>query len=139
MIKKTVTSAAGLIGGLICGLFGGWNGNMTTLVVFMAIDWLSGMICAGVFKASRKTESGGLSSKVGFIGLAKKCMMMLFVLVGARLDLIFGMTYIRDSVCIAFTANELLSVIENAGYMGLPVPEVVKNAVDVLRSKEKKK
>ena len=110
---------------------------MTTLVIFMAIDWLSGMICAGVFKASRKTESGGLSSKVGFIGLAKKCMMMLFVLVGARLDVVFGMTYIRDSVCIAFVANELLSIVENAGYMGLPVPEAIKNAVDVLKKQRK--
>ena len=132
-MKKTVMGAAGAVGGFIMTLFGGWTTAMTTLLIFMGIDWISGMICAGIFKASSKTENGGLSSKVGFRGLSKKCMILLFVLVGARLDLIIGVPYIRDAVCVAFIMNELISIIENAGLMGVPVPKAIAGALDALQ------
>ena len=127
-------SIFGIFGGIIAGLYGGWSEAMTTLLVFMAIDWISGVICAGIFKASDKTDSGGLSSKVGFKGLGKKCMIMLFVLIGARLDLFFASSFTREAVCIAFIVNELISITENAGAMGLPVPRVIASAIDALES-----
>ena len=136
-MKKTVIGAAGAVGGFIMTLFGGWTTAMTTLVIFMGIDWISGMICAGVFRASDKTENGGLSSKVGFRGLSKKCMILLFVLVGTRLDLIFGTPFVRDAVCTAFILNELISIIENAGLMGVPVPKVMARALDILQDDKK--
>ncbi len=134
-MKKLLIGGVTLVGGFIASLFGGWTQAMTTLVVFMTVDFLSGVICAGVFKSSNKTEGGGLSSKVGFTGLVKKCMIMLFVLVGARLDIALGTAYLKDAVCIGFCANELLSVIENAGAIGLPIPRVVADAIEILQSK----
>ena len=134
-MKKFIISAVGMIGGLIASVYGGWTSSMTTLLIFMTVDFLSGMICAGVFRASNKTERGGLSSKVGFRGIGKKCMIMLFVLVGARLDIMLGVHYIRDAVCIAFIVNELLSIIENAGTMGLPVPKAIAGAIEVLQQR----
>lgn len=136
-MKKITMSFAGLIGAYVAALYGGWTQSMTTLAVFMGVDWISGLICAGIFKSSDKTDTGGLSSKVGFRGLGKKCMIMLFVLVGARLDMTLGTTYLRDAVCIAFIANELLSIVENAGAMGLPIPKVIAQSVELLQSRSK--
>ncbi len=129
------TVICGCAGSVLSWLFGGWDAALQTLLVFMAADYLSGLVVAGVFRHSHKTPSGGLSSEVCFEGLMKKCMMLLFVLLAHRLDAVFASAYIRDGVCIAFMVNELLSIIENAGSMGVPVPEIVKNAIDLLKQK----
>jgi len=136
MRNSTVLSGIiGLIGGAFTTLFGGWTGGMTTLVLFMCIDYLSGLIVAGVFKKSNKTESGALESKAGWKGLARKCMTLLFVLIAYRLDLLLNTAYIRDAVVIGFCANELISIVENAGLMGLPLPAVITKALEVLKNK----
>ena len=132
-IKHIITAVAGVIGGAIASVFGGWSSAMTTLCIFMAIDFVSGLILAGLFHNSSKTDSGTLSSKAGFRGLAKKCMVLLFVLIGARIDVTLGITYAKDAVCIAFIVNELISIVENAGLMGIPVPEVITKAIEMLR------
>jgi toxin secretion/phage lysis holin len=85
-----------------------------------------------VFKNSHKTESGGYSSTIGLMGLCKKVMILLLVVVANLLDQQMGATYIRDGVCIAFMANEVMSIVENAGLMGLPIPKVITDALDVL-------
>lgn len=126
----------GLVGSAIAQMFGGWSGSMTTLLILMAIDWATGLIVAGVFHTSDKTETGGLSSAVGAKGLAKKGMILVFILIANRVDLMLGTTYIRDAVCIAYIVNELISVIENADLMGVPVPEILVNAIDALKSKK---
>ncbi|MGN0607212.1 MAG: phage holin family protein, partial [Oscillospiraceae bacterium] len=74
-------------------------------------------------------------SKAGWIGLAKKFCILLMVVVGVRIDILFGTTYIRDTVCISFCLNELLSIIENTTLMGIPFPPVIKKAIDVLQTK----
>ena len=136
MRNSTVMSGIiGLIGGAFTTLFGGWTAGMTTLVLFMAIDYVSGLIVAGVFQKSTKSESGALESKAGWKGLARKCMTLLFVLIAHRLDLLLSTTYIRDAVIIGFCANELVSIVENAGLMGLPLPAIITKAIDVLRRK----
>lgn len=136
MRNSTVLSGIiGLIGGAFTTLFGGWTAGMTSLVLFMAIDYISGLIVAGVFKKSTKSESGALESKAGWKGLARKCMTLLFVLIAYRLDLLLCTNYIRDAVVIGFCVNELVSIIENAGLMGLPLPSPIKRALEVLRSK----
>ena len=136
MRNSTVLSGIiGLIGGAFTTLFGGWSTGMTTLVLFMCIDYLSGLIVAGVFKKSNKTESGALESKAGWKGLARKCMTLLFVLIAYRLDLLLNTAYIRDAVVIGFCANELISIVENAGLMGLPLPAVITKALEVLKNK----
>ena len=134
-MKYTVITATGMVGSFIASMFGGWTAAMSTLLIFMVIDYVTGLTVAGVFKASTKTDSGALESRAGYKGLCRKCMILLFVLIGYRLDLALGVAYLKDAVCIAFIANELISIVENAGLMGLPIPSVITKAIDVLNEK----
>ena len=135
-MKSGVCTILGLIGGGIAAMFGGWDSGLITLIIFMGIDYVSGLIVAGVFHKSNKSDTGTLESKAGWKGLVRKCMTLLFVLVAYRLDLMIGTSYIRDAVIIGFVANELISIIENAGLMGLPLPDVIVKAVDTLQRKK---
>ena len=134
-MKEMICAAAGVIGSAIASLFGGWTAGLTTLVIFMAVDYITGLICAGVFHKSQKSDTGALESNACFKGLIRKGVVLLVVLVAHRLDLLIGASYIRDAVCIAFSANELISIVENAGLMGVPVPRVLTKAIDVLKKK----
>lgn len=134
-MKDKICVLLGIFGSLISGMFGGWDNGLITLVVFMAIDYISGLAVAGVFHNSSKTESGALESRAGWKGLCRKCMTLLFVLIAYRLDLVIGTNYIRDAVIIGFIANELISIVENAGLMGIPLPAVLQNAIDILTKK----
>ncbi len=134
-MKEGICTGIGIIGGLIASLFGGWDAGLATLIIFMAVDYLSGLIVAGVFHKSSKTDSGALESKICWKGLCRKCMVLVFVLVAYRLDLVINTNYIRDAVIIAFIANELISIVENAGLMGLPMPDVITKAIDILQKK----
>jgi toxin secretion/phage lysis holin len=134
-MKNTLCTAAGMAGSFIASLFGGWDTGIATLVLFMGIDFFSGLAVAGIFKRSTKTETGALESKAGFKGLCRKCMTLLFVLIAYRLDLAIGTNYIRDAVIIGFLANELISIVENAGLMGVRLPSVLVKAIDVLKKK----
>ena len=136
-MKHIICGATGAIGAAVAWLFGGWTMALTTLLIFMGIDYITGVIVAGVFHKSGKSKTGSLSSIAGIKGLAKKGMILLFVLVAYRLDLQLSTTYIKDAVCIAFMANELLSIIENAGLMGVPIPSVIVKAVEVLKGGQK--
>ena len=134
-MKEGLCTGIGVVGGFIASLFGGWDAASITLLMFMVIDYISGLIVAGVFHNSNKTETGTLESKEGWKGLCRKCMTLLFVLIAYRLDLALGVAYIRDAVIIGFMANELISIVENAGLMGLPLPAVITKAIDVLTKK----
>lgn len=138
-MKNLVCTITGIVGAAFASAFGGWSGFLTTLLICMAIDYATGMIVAGVFHNSPKSETGALESNAGLKGIFRKGMMLLFVLVGHRFDLAIGTTYIRDAVCIAFIVNEVLSMTENAGLMGVPVPEVITNAIDALKKKQENK
>lgn len=134
-MKQSICAFLGVIGGAIASAFGGWTGAMTTLIIFMAVDYLSGLVVAGVFHRSGKTDTGALNSNVGFKGLCKKGMMLLVVLVAARLDLLLGSNFVRDTACVGLIANELISILENAGLMGIPIPKVLSGAIEVLQQK----
>lgn len=133
--KTAICSIVGVIGGMIASVFGGWDAALTTLILFMTIDYISGLVVAGVFHTSKKTESGTLESRAGWKGLCRKGMTLLFVLIAYRLDIAIGLNYIRDTVIIGFIANELISIVENAGLMGIPLPPVITKAIDVLTKK----
>ena len=135
MKETALTGFIGVVGGVISTLYGGWDSALTTLVIFMAIDYITGLIVAGVFKNSEKTDTGALESRAGFKGLCRKGVTLLIVLVAYRLDFIIGSNFVRDSCIIAFCANECISILENAGLMGIPIPKVIINAIDVLKSK----
>ena len=102
----------------------------------MAIDYITGLIVAGVFKKSTKTDTGALESRAGWKGLCRKGMTLLYILIAYRLDLIIGVNYIRDAVVIGFIANEVISITENAGLMGVKLPVTIKKAIDILIKKE---
>lgn len=132
---KVTKVIAGLLGAA-AGLLGGWDVTLTVLAVLMCTDYLSGVIVAACGR-STKTEEGGLSSKVGFIGLAKKGFIILIVLLGALLDKVIGTdgTMFRTMAVGYYIANEGLSVLENAALLGVPFPAKMKKALEVLRDK----
>ena len=137
-MKEMICTVAGLVGSAVASVFGGWTSGMTTLLLFMAGDYISGIVVAGVFRKSNKTETGALESRAGWKGLCRKGMSLVFVLIAYRIDLIIGTNYIRDAVVIAFITNELISIVENAGLMGLPLPTVITSAIDILQKKADK-
>lgn len=134
-MKEGICFGVGVVGSAIASLFGGWDAALVTLLIFMGIDYLTGLIVAGVFHQSPKSDSGALESRAGWKGLCRKGVTLLIVLVGCRLDVVMGSNFIRDAVVIAFIANETLSIIENAGLMGLPIPAVITKAIEVLKKK----
>lgn len=120
-IIKTVAAA----GGAVAGALGGWDTTLKVLVVMMAADYLSGILVA-LMGRSQKTEYGGLSSKVGATGLAKKGLMLVVVLAAAMLDVAMGAAVCRDAACWFYIANEGLSLLENLDLAGVPFPEKIK-------------
>ena len=133
-MKETFCLIAGVVGGFIAAIFGGWDSALVTLIVFMGVDFFTGVVTAAMGK-SKHTDSGGLSSKAGWFGLAKKVYTLLLIAVAVRMDILLGTTYIRDAVCISFCLNELLSIVENTSLMGVPFPPAIKKAIDVLQTK----
>lgn len=133
---KIVKALAG-VAGAIAGLFGEWNTMLTILVVVMAIDYVSGWIVA-LCGRSPKTEGGGLSSKVGFIGIAKKAFIMLLILLATMLDRAIGTgaAVFQSSLVLYYIANEGLSILENAALMGVKFPEKLRKALETMREKE---
>ena len=134
--KLEIISFFGIIGSYVAGIFGCWSTAMTTLLIFMAIDYITGLLVAGIFHASNKTKNGSLESNAGFKGLCRKGVALLIVLVGSRLYLIVGTRHIKDAVVIAFVVNEVISITENAGLMGVPMPECIVKAIEVLQDKD---
>lgn len=132
--KNIVCTVLGIVGAAISKAFGGWDTALTTLIIFMAIDYASGIVVAGVFHKSSKSDTGGLNSHIGWQGICRKGITLAIVLIACRLDLLIGTSYIKDAVIIAFCANELISIVENAGLIGIPMPDVLVKAIDVLKS-----
>ena len=134
-MKDTVCTILGILGSAVCWAFGGWDTAMMTLLVCISVDYISGSIVALVFHKSTKTESGAYNSAYGLKGLCKKCLMLLFVLVAVQIDRVLGADYVRDAVCIGFSVNEILSIIENLGLAGIPMPEAIIKALEQLQKK----
>jgi toxin secretion/phage lysis holin len=125
VIYKTLLTGTGAVVGY---LFGGWSVLLQILLAFTIIDYLSGLLASGV--------EGKLSSKIGFKGIAKKLMIFFLVSVGHLIDKALGDgSMIQNAIIFFYLGNELLSIVENAGRTGLPVPNQIRNAVDVLKGK----
>lgn len=138
-VKKTmkyrILTFTVLVGGVVAELFGGWDRALQALLLFMAMDWITGgILLPGVFGKSPKSPTGALESRAGWKGLCRKGMTLLYVLIAAQLDRLLGINYVRDAVCIGFIANEMLSIVENAGLMGIPLPEMFIKTIDVLKT-----
>ena len=117
--------------GGFCGYFlGGWDATLRVLVTMAIIDYLTGVIAAGF--------NGELKSKVGFKGIAKKVVLFLLVAAATQADAIIGTNNaIREATIFFFIGNELLSLLENAGKIGIPLPQALTNAVEILGGKQK--
>ena len=137
-LKSVLLAVTGVVSSAASALLGGFDMSLVTLLILMAIDYVTGLIVAGVFHKSQKSRTGALESRAGWKGLGRKGVTLLIVLVAARLDILLGVTFVRDGVVIAYIVNELLSIVENAGLMGIPIPDAVKNAIEALKTKEKK-
>lgn len=138
-MKYTFSAVVGIIGGALTALLGGWDLAIQTLLIFMGIDYITGLMIAGIFHKSPKTKSGSLSSLIGWKGLCRKGMVLLIVSVAVRLDMLVGTDFIRDAVVIAYCTNEAISIVENAGIIGIPIPKPILNAIDTLKNKEDEK
>lgn len=139
MKENLFITVVGIMGAYISSVFGGWDSSLTTLIVFMSVDYVTGLIVAGVFKSSPKTKTGALESRAGYKGLFRKGMILLMVLIATRLDIIMETHFVRDAVVIAYIVNEGISIVENAGLMGIPVPSAIIKAIDILRRKSDEK
>lgn len=135
-IKEVVCAVVGAVGGAVASAFGGWSAALTVLLICMGLDYVTGLIVAGVFHNSPKSPGGGLESKAGWKGLCRKVGTLVVVLAAHYVDALLGIAYVRDAVVIAFAVNELISILENAGLMGVPIPKVLTKAIDTLRNKE---
>ena len=134
-MDKVVSIIVGFFGSVIAGFSGGWTYAFQFLLTLMAIDYVSGLVVAGVFKKSTKTKNGRLQSSYCWKGLARKMMTIVFVGIGYQVDVLLGTSYVKDGICIAFVTSELISIVENAGIMGVPIPAIIMNAIDILKEK----
>jgi toxin secretion/phage lysis holin len=134
-MKIRLLSSFGAVGGFIAAQLGGWDYALQALVICMAVDYATGFIVAAVFKKSKKSDTGALNSNAGFKGLIKKGVMLLIVLIGYRLDYVIGTELVRMAVIVGFLCNELISITENAGLMGIKAPSALKKAILILNRK----
>ncbi|REK77525.1 phage holin family protein [Paenibacillus paeoniae] len=122
-------SLTGIVGSIITFAFGNWAESLTVLVVAMGIDYVSGV-------AASIKEGKGLSSSFGAWGLARKGLMLLVILLAHRVDILLETSNVTMGAAIYFyIANELISITENYGRMGLPLPEKIRKLIAVLKEK----
>lgn len=136
-MKEAVCTSIGIAGSMIASLIGGWDAPMQALIICMIVDYISGIVVAGVFHASKKSENGALKSSSGLKGLCRKCMILFIIVIMSQIGKAANIDYLRNTAIIGFIANEIISIVENAGLMGVPLPKIVYKAIDILNDKEK--
>lgn len=135
-VRNCAVTLTGLAASVLSLAFGGFDMLLQTLLLLMAVDMISGIISAAVFGCSAKSESGRLSSRAGLQGFFKKGCCLLLIIVAVHLDGLIGTgTLTRDAAIIAFCLNELISIMENMGSMGIKMPEPIMNALDMFAKK----
>ena len=138
-MKYKIFTVIAFLGSTVAELFGGWDTALKTLLIFMVLDWLTGgsyfRLCSAKVQ-SRLTERW--RAEPDGKGFAGKEVTLLYVLIAARLDMVLGVEYIRNAVCIGFIANEVLSIVENAGLMGVPMPSMIKNGSRYIKTTQQK-
>jgi toxin secretion/phage lysis holin len=132
-MKVAILTVAGAVGAVVASLLGGWDAGIQSLCLFMLVDYLTGLIVAGLFLNSPKTAGGALNSRTAWLGLFRKGASLGVVMIACRLDLMLATNMIRDGTVIAYSLNELLSIVENLGLMGVPLPRQVVRAIEVLK------
>ena len=129
-----ISAVSGVAAGIISALIGGWDLALETLAIIMLLDYCTGLIVAGVFHKSPKSEGGALESKAAFKGLVKKALIVVIVVAFHQADKLTGKSFFRDGACWAFFIAELISVVENVGLV-YPLPTFVTKCLDWFREK----
>ena len=135
---ETMYKIVAAIAGAVISFFTGMPAVVWALIGVMTLDYVTGLICAAAGK-STKTEGGKLSSTAAFVGLLKKMMMLVLVILAALLDWVVrlevGVTFsaVTGAVCLWFIAAEGISIVENAAEIGLPVPKVLTRALEIMQ------
>jgi len=114
----------------LSNMYGGWNASLSVLLWLVIGDYVTGLIASAI-------DGSGLSSKVGYKGIAKKVMIFFLVLLAHKLDVAIGVRVMMSTVIYFYVTNELISLIENMGRMGMPVPQQLVNIIYVLKGKTK--
>lgn len=123
-----LNTISAVIGSIVTYLVGEWSALLDVLLFMVIVDYLSGLAAA--------YKEGNLSSKIGFIGISKKVYIFLLVAIGHKIDIATGDgNYIMQAVIWFYLANELLSITENGGRMGAPIPPVLQQAIAVLKGR----
>ena len=135
-MKTSFLLAVSTVAGVIIHFLGGKDAVLYTLLIFMIIDYLTGMSVALIFHKSNKTKSGRASSVIGFRGIAKKICELFLVGMCVRIDKIACTDVVRNIAVAFFTANEGLSILENAGLMGVRYPKKIKDMLEALKGDE---
>lgn len=138
-MKVKFCSIVGVIGSSVMAFVDRGGTALETLIIFMIIDYITGISVAVFWRRSGKTKRGLLKSEAGWRGLCKKGMILGFVLIGNRLDILLDTNYVMNTICIGYAMNELISIMENAGLMGIPLPAVVQGIVEVLSDEDSQK
>ncbi len=137
---KKVLELLAAAGGAIASFFINMPPLVWILIAVMTIDYITGLICGAMGK-SQKTETGYLASHAAFLGLLKKALILLVVLLAALLDTAVskgaGIQFeaTMGATCLWFIASEGLSILENVASMGVPVPKILLKLLEVMRSK----
>lgn len=137
---KKVTEILAAIGGAIASFFCGLPAIMWVLIAVMTIDYITGIIC-GLMGKSQKTETGYIASHAAFMGLMKKALILLVVLLAALLDKAVEMgagiafEAVAGATCLWFIAAEGFSILENVAAMGIPIPGILKSVLELMRKK----
>jgi toxin secretion/phage lysis holin len=136
LTKLFVLGGLSAVGTFIAQALGGWDTAMIALIVIMGIDYITGVMIAAVWKKSGKSETGAVDSRAGFKGLCRKVTILLAVLIGVQLDRVMNLDGVaRTAVILFFIGNEGISIVENMGIMGVPLPPVVVKAFEQLRQR----
>ncbi|MDT9024916.1 MULTISPECIES: holin family protein [Rossellomorea] len=129
-MEKSMLLVGSGLGAMILNLFGEWNSLLTILLIAVTLDYFTGMIASGI--------EGKLSSKFGLRGIGRKVLIFSLVTVAHLIDTILtNQHFIRNATIIFYLCNEMISIIENVGRAGVPVPEFLRKAVEVLKKKSK--
>lgn len=110
--------------------------HIQALFFAMACDFVIGIVGACIFHSSNKSESGRLSSNALFKGLIKKCISLCMVALCYRIDCMLGLDILRNGAIIGFICGEIISIVENMGMIGIPIPKQIKQMIDILNKKD---
>lgn len=134
-IIDNINYIIGGVAGFVTMLFGGWTMSIQVLLIFAISDWITGVFTSLVLGKSDKTANGTYNSKVGFEGICRKVLMFVFVMLCHQIDLLAGIEYLKDSICIAFILNETYSMLENAKLWGLNIPTTIVETIESIKQK----